>query len=144
MTSSVNRFAMITAFLTGATPLIAQDGTTSPSGWEAQWSASVGIDPTLSRPLSESFMAAVAREWSRAGSPIGFRAQLGAGPMPTTRTFLSTECGNCYVLGERRFAELSAAATYTFRRDSRFRPYLLGGPALYGIRTDYSATGATL
>ena len=129
-----------------STPLMAQD-TAPVEEWRSQWSAAIGLDPFApkrSTPLSDNFVAAIGREWSRSGSGLGFRAQVSTGAIPTTRLSLGASCGECFISTQRRFVELSGAATYTFRRSSSFRPYVLGGPALYGVRHKYSVTGAVL
>jgi opacity protein-like surface antigen len=128
-----------------SSPLLAQDE--SRNEWTGQWSASVGLDPfqpKFSESLSENFTVAMAREWSRSNSGLGIRAQLSAGGVPANATYLGATCAACYVTRQRSFAELSGAATWTFRREKSFRPYILGGPALYGVKTRYSVAGAVL
>ena len=114
----------------------------------SEWSISVGADPTApkgSSVLSENFIASLTREWSRANSGVGFRTQLSAGALASTRaSFNSTECLACSVVRKQRYAELAATATYTFRRKASLRPYLLAGPALYMVRSHYEPNGVVL
>lgn len=128
-----------------ASPMFAQD--TGSVDKRNGWSVSIGADPTQrtgSPVFSENLVAAVAREWARPNSGLGFRTQLTGALTPSTYRFLGDfEAGR--VLRQRRsFVELSAATTYTFRRNRNFSPYLLAGPALYGVRSSYSVTNAVL
>ena len=111
------------------------------------WTLSVGADPTQrtgSPVFSENLFAAVAREWARPNSALGFRTQLTGGLLPGIYTHLGDfESGRVLRQG-KSFVELSAATTYTFRRNRNFSPYLLAGPALYAVRTSYSVTNAVL
>jgi hypothetical protein len=139
---SVSLMTMLSAAV--AVPLSAQDAakTDSLSGW----SVSVGFDPmahTYRSRFSENFTGAVAREWARKNSGLGFRTQLAFGTTPTSNTILRG-CTGCIVHLRRSFAELSTTATYTFRRTSNLKPYVLAGPALYGVRSAYGVSGAVL
>lgn len=129
-----------------ATPAIAQD--TAWGDKRDRWSISIGADPTQSTGspvFSENFVAAVAREWARRDNALGFRTQLMAGLAPSRSTLLGGDFTSRRIITERRsFAEVSTAATYTFRRKTNFSPYLLAGPALYAVRSSYSVTNAVL
>lgn len=133
----------------GFTPLAAQNQSLA-GGWNGQWSGSIGADPfvdgSASPKLEERFVAALAREWSRPGSRLAWRAELSAGRQPTTTLLLnSTEgCGACSITSGRGFGEVSATAVYSFRRGHSFRPYFLGGPGLFALRSTYSAHGVVM
>ena len=146
------RIAVIRAFValaivaSVATQLGAQQANTKE--WTSQWAGSFGIDPFASSDgfsVSENFSAAIAKQWSREGSRLGFRTQLATGRVPTITTgFIGDTCLDCSVSRDRRFGELSAVATHTFRNNRSLRPYLLAGPALYGVRTVYSSKGVVI
>jgi hypothetical protein len=113
----------------------------------SEWVASFGMDPSKMighfNP-EENFVASLGRQWARANSGLGFRTQLSFGTEPSqTRFFNYPQCASCSVRQSRTFAELSGTAMYTFRRDKSFRPYLLAGPALYGVRSTYKTDGLT-
>ena len=137
----ISAIASIALLTIASGPLDAQVASPTTS----QWIASLGMNPpTISEHfnLEENFVASLGRQWARSGSGLGFRAQLSVGAEPSLMTRLTSgECGDCSLRRSRRFAELSGAAVYTFRRDKSFRPYVLGGPALYGVRTSYKANG---
>lgn len=130
-----------------ATPLFAQSQT-SEKEWHSRWSASFGVDPfkmdgTVN--VSENFAAALAKQWSRPGSRLGFRAQLSGGREPSIRQrFNVTECGDCSLTRTVRYAEFSGTAVYTFRNNRRLRPYLLGGPGVYRVSTAYLSRGLVI
>jgi hypothetical protein len=140
MTRSLGVAAML--LCVSAAPALAQSSdssTNSSAKWDASWSISAGADPFTTHFLSteQNFIAAVGREWAKRGSRLGYRTQLAIGTQPHD-FFLSTTCSGCF-MRRRGFAEMSALATYTFRQNRRVQPYLIGGPALYGIRSTYVA-----
>ena len=129
-----------------AIPLSAQE---TPRGeWNSRWSASFGVDPFEtdgSLNVAENFAAAIAKQWSRTGSRLGYRAQLSAGRTPSVLTAVNVlSCSTCYVSRTNRYAELSGTAVLTFRNDRSVTPYLLGGPGLYLVRTSYLGRGVVL
>jgi opacity protein-like surface antigen len=139
---SVSLVGVLSAICVG--PLSAQDAVKTDS--LTGWSVSVGFDPmahTYRSRFSENFTGAVARDWARKNSGLGFRTQLAVGTTPTSNTILRG-CTGCIVHLRRSFAELSTTATYTFRRTRNFKPYVLAGPALYGVRSAYGISGAVL
>ncbi len=131
----------------GAIPLAAQEAS-SHGEWHSRWSASFGFDPSKtdgSLNVSENFAAAIAKQWSRTGSRLGYRAQLSAGRQPSvTSGFNIFECSTCSVTMTNRYAELSGAAVITFRNGRKLKPYLLGGPGIYRVSTSYLARGVVL
>jgi opacity protein-like surface antigen len=140
---SVSAAAILSAAV--ASPVVAQD--TMSVDKRNGWSISIGADPTQrtgSPVFSENLFAGVAREWARPNIRLGFRTQLTAGILPATYASIGDfESGR--VLKQRKsFVELSAATTYTFRRNRNFSPYLLAGPALYAIRSSHSVTNAVI
>ena len=141
---SISAAAILSALITS--PVFAQD--TMSVDKRNGWSVSIGADPTQrtgSPVFSENLVAAVAREWARPNSGWGLRAQLTGALTPSTYRFLGDfESGGRVLRQRQSFAEVSAATTYTFRRNRSFSPYLLAGPALYGIRSSYSVTNAVL
>lgn len=128
----------ITAPLSSA---VAQVATTS------EWSVSLGMDPpkVVSRfNIDDNFIAAVGRQWNRSNSGLGLRMQFSAGRDPYVHRYLNPEtCLTCSVASYRRFIELSATPVYTFRHKSSVRPYVLGGPGIFGIQSTYRLNGAT-
>jgi hypothetical protein len=116
--------------------------------WTSNWAASFGVDPfktdgTLN--VSENFSAAIAKQWSRTGSRLGYRAQLTAGRQPSiTSQFNVLTCSTCSVTRTTRYAELSGAAVMTFRSGGNVKPYLLAGPGIYRVSTSYFARGVVL
>ena len=145
--ASRSGLAVTIATALAAAPSLGQEAA-SREEWNGKWSASVGIDPTKtdgSLNLSENFAAAIAKQWSRSGSRIGFRAQLSTGREPATlRAFNVLECGDCVLKQIRRYQELSGAAVLTFRNNHSFRPYILGGPGIYRVTTSYFARGVVI
>ena len=142
LTRSVSLIAIISAI--AAVPLFAQD--MPAANEQVRWSISAGVDPfahTNSSRFSENFTGALAKEWARRNSGMGFRMQLALGTTPTSNTLLPG-CGGCVVHLRRSFAELSTTASYTFRRTHNLRPYVLAGPAIYGVRSAYDVSGAVL
>ena len=141
---SISAAAILSAAI--SSPAFAQD--TMSVDKRNGWSISIGADPTQrtgSPVFSENLVAAVAREWARPNSGLGFRTQLTGALVPSTYRFLGDFEGDGRILRQRRsFIELSAATTYTFRRNRNFSPYLLAGPALYGVRSSYTVTNAVL
>ena len=128
-----------------STPALAQTPD-SPSESEARWSISIGADPFEPSigSTSQNFVAALGREWNKKGSKLGYRSQLTVGAEPTTNLFFrQASCPDCFVSRQQSFAELSGVATYTFRKNRKVQPYLLGGPALYAVRSRYAASGVT-
>ena len=141
---SISAAAILSAAI--ASPAFAQDAASTDK--RDGWSLSIGADPTQrtgSPVFSENLVAAVAREWARPNSGLGFRTQLTGALTPSTYRFLGDFEGGGRVLRQKRsFVELSAATTYTFRRNRNFKPYLLAGPALYGVKSSYTITNAVL
>ena len=130
-----------------SSPLVAQEQVAKPE-WSSKWSVSLGVDPFKTDGglnFSENFAAAIAKQWSRPGSRLGFRAQLSTGRQPsTTQSFNAGACDACSLTRTLRYTELSTAAIYTFRNNRKFRPYLLGGTALYAVRSSYLARGLVI
>jgi opacity protein-like surface antigen len=127
-----------------AAPLSAQDASVEAL---TGWGISMGFDPfahTNGSLFSENLAGSITRDWSRANSGLGLRAQLSAGSMPRTNLFLGGQCTDCVVSTRRSYVELNATAKYTFRRNRNLRPYLLAGPGLYGVRSEYAVQGAVL
>lgn len=139
---------MVTFAAAAASAPLAGQEAASKGDWTSKWSASLGVDPFEtdgSLNLAENFAAAIAKQWSRPGSRLGFRAQLGVGRQPSTsQAFNVTQCEECALTRTQRYQELSATAVLTFRRSSRFKPYLLAGPGLYRVSTSYLARGIVL
>ena len=146
---SASRWSLMVTLAAAAAsaPLAAQEASTR-GDWTSKWSASLGVDPFEtdgSLNFSENFAAAIARQWSRPGSRLGFRAQLGVGRLPsTTQSFNVTQCSDCALTRTERYQELSGAAVITFMRNSRFKPYLLAGPGIYRVSSSYLARGLVL
>ena len=135
------------AAVAGAVPISAQEQ--SPHGeWHSKWSASFGIDPSKTDGtlnISENFAAALATQWSRTGSRLGYRAQLSAGRQPSvTSGFNILTCNTCSLTMTNRYAELSGAAVLTFRNGQNLKPYFLGGPGIYRVSTSYLARGVVI
>jgi len=111
----------------------------------SDWVASFGMDPSKIighfNP-EENFVASLGRQWARANSGLGFRTQLAVGAQPSQNLLFNyPQCESCIIRRTRQFAELSGIAVYTFRRNKNLRPYLLGGPALYGVRNSFDRDG---
>lgn len=124
-----------------ASPASAQSATSS------EWSVSLGMDPpkVISRfNIDENFIAALGKQWNRSNSGLGLRLQLSGGRDPYTHRSLNpATCPTCSLVTWRRFVELSATPVYTFRHKSSIRPYVLGGPGIFGVQTTYRLNGAT-
>lgn len=123
------------------TPCLAH-GQTSNSGnaSSANWMMSLGVDPfefrsTERRGLEGSLFATVGRVWSRPGSAVALRTQLGLGSRVwTSAENLRGECDRCGGAFAAQFAALTTLATYEWRTSSLVRPYFLGGPSLFVLR----------
>jgi len=133
---------MLTSFVCAAllAPQLHAQSTT-----RSDWVVSFGMDPSKMighfNP-EENFVASLGRQWARANSGLGLRAQLAVGAQPSQNLLFNyPQCASCVINRARQFAELSGTAVYTFRRNKNIRPYLLGGPALYGVRNSFDRDG---
>jgi opacity protein-like surface antigen len=125
----------------------AQSPTAEPSGQSTagasgKWSFSVGADPTRLNPSTTEFgsearmVANLTRSWQSAHSRWTRRISLMVGgdtPLevqPGIFGFFGPQC-DCPERISRRYAGLTAGASYDLFHVSRFTPYLAGGTGIY-------------
>ena len=106
----------------------------------AKWSFSLGVDPTnLDLRRSEQgvearMVANLTRSWQSANSRFGRHISLmvGADAPYQVEPGPGWQCaGDCTMQLSRKYAGLTAGASYDLLRISRFTPYLTGGAGMY-------------
>jgi len=117
------------------TPVPAQSTVPEP----LKWSFSLGVDPThldlhTSDPGVDARMVAnLTRSWQSPGSRFARHISLMMGADAPRRINPSSDpqCDYCWQSISRRYAGLTAGASYDLFTASRFTPYLTGGTGIY-------------
>lgn len=143
------RFVVAISSLALALPLASVSGQTTASSGQtstpepAKWSFSLGVDPTafdLNTPepgINARMVANLTRSWQSGNSRWARHISLMVGgdaphdaPQGIPSLFGLPQCV-CSMHISRRYAGLTAGASYDLFRASRFTPYLTGGTGLY-------------
>jgi hypothetical protein len=103
-----------------------------------KWSLSLGVDPThldlhtRDPGVDARMVANLARSWQSPGSRFARHISLMMGAdAPRERSLSSDPQCNCGQSISRRYAGLTAGASYDLFTASRFTPYLKGGTGIY-------------
>ena len=134
------RHVVAVSSLAIALPLASASAQSPPE--PAKWSFSVGVDPTnldLNTPtpgVDARMVVNLTRSWQSLGSRFSRNVSLMVGadaPRETGSTF-GPQCNCSPTRISRRYAALTAGASYDLFRVSRFTPYLSGGTGAYYTR----------
>ena len=118
------------------TAICAQSTAANPGNW----SFSLGVDPSnldLHTPeggTQARLVANLTRSWQSANSKFGRHISLmvGADAPRDVQGGFGLQCaGDCLVHFTRKYAGVTAGASYDLFRISRFTPYLTGGAGIY-------------
>jgi hypothetical protein len=102
-----------------------------------KWSLSLGVDPTnlnLSTPdpgVDARMVANLTRSWQSANSRFARHISLMMGTDAPRQMNPDSQCQGCWMKIMRRYAGLTAGASYDLFSASRFTPYLKGGTGIY-------------
>jgi hypothetical protein len=110
-----------------------------------KWLMSVGTDPfeldlrTRDPGVRGELSFSLGREWMAATSGFGWRTQLTVGgDLPHGLRFQDGSCSKCEVGYSRLFGSIAGLATYQWRRERTFQPYVIAGPSLHLARTEFT------